>query len=146
MGTRPHAGSRRHGDNLKVDSEAGTLRLQTALRDLAALFAIPVAWTGKGPAALAAGLADALVALLQLDFAFVRLRGPDGGAVDVTRGDAWKGFPDWLGTGRWSHLAGWRELQAARAFVHGLPMLSAWQAFARSSQRPPDIPSHPDKT
>jgi GAF domain-containing protein len=26
----------------------------------------------------------------------VRLRGPDGGAVDVTRGDAWKGFPDWL--------------------------------------------------
>ena len=81
---------------MKVDSEAGTLRLQTALRDLAALFAIPVAWTGKGPAALAAGLADALVALLQLDFAFVRLRGPDGGAVDLTRGDAWKGFPDWL--------------------------------------------------
>jgi signal transduction histidine kinase len=41
-------------------------------------------------------LADALVALLQLDFAFVRLRRPDGGTVDVARGDAWKAFPEWL--------------------------------------------------
>jgi signal transduction histidine kinase len=72
------------------------LRLQTALRDLVALFATPAAWIGEGPPAVAAGLADALVTLLQLDFAFVRLRRPDGGAVDVTRGDAWKGFPDWL--------------------------------------------------
>jgi signal transduction histidine kinase len=81
---------------LQVDSDANTLRLQTAMRDLVALFAIPAAWIGEGPPAVAAGLADALVALLQLDFAFVRLRRPDGGAVDVTRGDAWKGFPDWL--------------------------------------------------
>lgn len=81
---------------MQVDSDANTLRLQTALRDLVALFAIPAAWNGEGPPAVAAGLADALVALLQLDFAFVRLRRPDGGAVDVTRGDAWKGFPDWL--------------------------------------------------
>jgi signal transduction histidine kinase len=81
---------------LQVDSDANTLRLQTALRDLVALFAIPAAWNGEGPPAVVAGLADALVALLQLDFAFVRLRRPDGGAVDVTRGDAWKGFPDWL--------------------------------------------------
>ena len=72
------------------------LRLQTALRDLVALFATPAAWIGEGPPAVAAGLADALVTLLQLDFAFVRLRRPDGRAVDVTRGDAWKGFPDWL--------------------------------------------------
>jgi GAF domain-containing protein len=72
------------------------LRLQTALRDLVALFATPAAWIGEGPPAVAAGLADALVTLLQLDFAFVRLRRPDGGTVDVTRGDAWKGFPDWL--------------------------------------------------
>ena len=81
---------------MQVDSDANTLRLQTALRDLVALFAIPAAWNGEGPPAVVAGFADALVALLQLDFAFVRLRGPDGGAVDVTRGDAWKGFPDWL--------------------------------------------------
>ena len=81
---------------MQVDSDANTLRLQTALRDLVALFAIPAAWNGEGPPAVVAGLADALVALLQLDFAFVRLRRPDGGAVEVTRGDAWKGFPDWL--------------------------------------------------
>ena len=81
---------------MQVDSDANTLRLQTALRDLVALFAIPAAWNGEGPPAVVAGLADALVALLQLDFAFVRLRRPDGGAVDVTRGGAWKGFPDWL--------------------------------------------------
>src|SRR5207302_6038238 len=69
----------------------------TALRDLVALSAIPAAWTGRGPPAVVAGLADALVGLLQLDFAFVRLCGPDGaGAVDVTRGSAWKGFPEWL--------------------------------------------------
>ena len=81
---------------MQVDSDANTLRLQTALRDLVALFAIPAAWNGEGPRAVVAGLADALVALLQLDFAFVRLRRPDGGAVDVTRGDAWQGFADWV--------------------------------------------------
>ena len=81
---------------MQVGSDANTLRLQTALRDLTALFAIPAAWVGERPSAVAAGLADALVALLQLDFAFVRLRRPDGGAVDVTRGDAWQGFADWL--------------------------------------------------
>lgn len=80
----------------QAPSDANTLRLQMALRDLVALFAIPTAWIGEGPPAVAAGLADALVALLQLDFAFVRLRRPDGRPVDVTRGDAWKGFPDWL--------------------------------------------------
>jgi signal transduction histidine kinase len=81
---------------LQVDGDANNLRLPTALRDLVARLAIPAAWIGEGPHVVAAGLADALVALLQLDFAFVRLRRPDGGAVDVTRGDAWKGFPDWL--------------------------------------------------
>jgi signal transduction histidine kinase len=80
----------------QVDGDANTLRLQTALRDLGAWFAIPGAWIDEGPPVVAAGLADALVALLQLDFAFVRLRRPGGSAVDVTRGDAWKGFPDWL--------------------------------------------------
>jgi hypothetical protein len=46
---------------------------------------------------VAAGLADALVGLLQLDFAFVRLSDPGGaGAVEVTRGRAWTSFPEWL--------------------------------------------------
>jgi signal transduction histidine kinase len=82
---------------MQADTEADVLRLQTALRDLVALSAIPATWIGKEPPAVAAGLADALVALLQLDFAFVRLSYPDGdGAVDVMRGNAWKRFPEWL--------------------------------------------------
>jgi hypothetical protein len=54
-------------------------------------------WIGREPPEVAAGLADALVGLLQLDFAFVRLSDPGGaGAVEVTRGTAWRGFPEWL--------------------------------------------------
>jgi signal transduction histidine kinase len=71
--------------------------LQAVLRDLVALAAIPAAWVGREPPAVATGLADALVELLQLDFAYVRLSDPDGArAVDVTRGSAWKSFPEWL--------------------------------------------------
>jgi signal transduction histidine kinase len=55
------------------------------------------AWIGSEPPAVAAGLADALIGLLQLDFAFVRLSDPGGaGAVEVTRGSAWTSFPEWL--------------------------------------------------
>src|SRR2546428_3133607 len=72
-------------------------RLRTALRDLVALSTIPAAWVGREPSAVAAGLADVLVGSLHLDFAFVRLCDPNGGAaVDVTRGDAWKAFPHGL--------------------------------------------------
>ena len=62
--------------------------------------------------------------------------------------ESWKGFADWLGSGRRSHVSGWREFHRARAFVHGLRLasLQAWQAFAKTSRRPADIPSHPDKT
>ena len=73
------------------------LRLQAVLRDLVALSAIPAMWIGREPAAVATGLADALVAMLELDFAFVRLSDPGGaGAVDVMRGSAWEEFPEWL--------------------------------------------------
>src|SRR5947209_16373918 len=82
---------------MHVDTDAELLSLRTALRDLVALSAIPAAWIGREPPAVAAGLADALVALLQLDFAFVRLSEPGGDrAVDITRGSAWKRFPEWL--------------------------------------------------
>src|SRR5213593_4855388 len=82
---------------MAIDSPAEILRLRTALRDLVALSAIPAAWVGREPPAIAAGLADVLVGSLHLDFAFVRLCDPNGGAaVDVTRGDAWKAFPQWL--------------------------------------------------
>src|SRR5438552_2225629 len=88
---------------MAVDLDAGTHGLRTALRDLVALSAIPAAWVGREPSAIAAGLADVLVGSLHLDFAFVRLCDPDGGAaVEVTAGNAWKTCPEWLQ----HHLAG----------------------------------------
>jgi PAS domain S-box-containing protein len=77
--------------------EANAARLRTALRDLVALSAVPAAWVGREPPAIAAGLADVLVNSLHLDFAFVRLRDPNGGAaVESARGSAWHAFPEWL--------------------------------------------------
>ena len=79
------------------ETDAEALRLRAVLRDLVALSAIPAAWVGSEPPAVAAGLADALVGLLQLDFAFVRLSDLGGaGAVEVMRGSAWTSFPEWL--------------------------------------------------
>ena len=80
-----------------VEVDADVLRLREGLRDLVALSAMPAVWIGREPPAVAAGLADALVGLLQLDFAFVRLSESGGaGAVEVTRGLAWAGFTEWL--------------------------------------------------
>jgi PAS domain S-box-containing protein len=82
---------------VRVGTDDELLRLRAVVRDLVALSGIPAVWIGKEPPAVATGLADALVELLQLDFAFVRLSDPGGaGAVEVTRGSGWKGFPDWL--------------------------------------------------
>jgi signal transduction histidine kinase len=67
------------------------------LRDVVALSAIPAMWIGSEPPAVAAGLADTLVGMLQLDFAFVRLNDPGSDeALEVTRGSPWKSFPEWL--------------------------------------------------
>jgi signal transduction histidine kinase len=82
---------------VRVDTDAEVLRLRAALRDLVALSAIPAVWAGTEPPGVATALVDELVELLQLDFAFVRLCDPGGaGAVEATRGDGWKRFPDWL--------------------------------------------------
>jgi len=82
---------------MSVDTAAEIRVLRTALRDLVALSAIPAALAGREPAAVAAGLADVLIELLQLEFVFVRLCVPSAaGAVDVMRGTAWKAFPAWL--------------------------------------------------
>ena len=71
--------------------------LRTVLRDLVALAAIPAALARREPAAVAAGLADTLLELFQLDFVFVRLRLPGvAGGVDVTRGSAWETFSELL--------------------------------------------------
>src|SRR6201997_1558873 len=73
------------------------LRLRTALRDLVALSTVPVAWVGRDPPAIASDLADVLVNSLFLDFVFVRLCDPNGGAaVELARGSAWQAFPEWL--------------------------------------------------
>lgn len=77
--------------------EADALRLRTALRDLVALSAVPAAWVGREAPAIAAALADVLVNSLYLDFAFVRLCDPNGGAaVEITRGSGWDEFSEWL--------------------------------------------------
>src|SRR5438132_8689931 len=82
---------------MAIDSHAEILRLRTALGDLVALSTIPVAWVGREPPAIAAGLADVLVNALHLDFAFVRLCDPNGGAaVEIARGSGWPAFPEWL--------------------------------------------------
>src|SRR5712675_45676 len=82
---------------MPMGSEGDALRLRRALRDLVALSAVPAAWVGREPAAIAAGLADVLINSLPLDFAFVRLCDPNGdAAVEITRGSAWQAFPDWL--------------------------------------------------
>jgi len=82
---------------MPMGPEADALRLRRALRDLVALSVVPAAWVGREPAAIVTGLADVLVNSLHLDFAFVRLCDPNGGAaVEVARGTAWQAFPEWL--------------------------------------------------
>src|SRR5882757_1499720 len=82
---------------MPISFEADALRLRTAVRDLVALSTVPAAWVGRGPSSIAGGLADVLVNTLRLNFAFVRLCGPEGGAaVEVARGSAWPAFPEWL--------------------------------------------------
>ncbi len=106
-GSGPSDVARYTGALVGVDTDAEVARLRDLLRDLVALSAIPAVWVERaatvrepGTEAVAAGLADALVRLLQLDFAFVRLCDPGGdGAAHATRGDAWKRFPHWLGAG-----------------------------------------------
>ena len=82
---------------MPIESDTETPGLRTALRELIALSAIPVAWLGRNPPIIAAGLADVLVGLSCLDFTFVCMRDPKGGAaIEVTRGQAWETFPEWL--------------------------------------------------
>src|SRR5579864_5551288 len=80
-----------------VDPSAEILRLRATVRDLLALSMIPEAWVGREPPTIVADLADLLIGSLGLDFAFVRLCDPTGShVVEVTRGNSWKAFPDWL--------------------------------------------------
>ncbi len=82
---------------MTVDSSTEIPRLRATVRDLLALSTIPEVWVGREPPAIAADLADLLVGSLELNFAFVRLCDPRGRqVVEVTRGNSWKAFPEWL--------------------------------------------------
>jgi PAS domain S-box-containing protein len=82
---------------MPMGPEAEAPRLRRALRDLVALSVVPAAWVGRESPDIAAGLADVLVNSLHLDFAFVRLCDPNGGAaIEIARGSAWQAFPEWL--------------------------------------------------
>jgi signal transduction histidine kinase len=82
---------------MSANADTEVLALRAVLRDLVALSAIPAAWVGREPAAVAAGLADTLHGLLHLDFVYVRLCVPGvPGAAEVTRGTGWDTFPGWL--------------------------------------------------
>src|SRR5580693_9091297 len=77
--------------------EADALRLRRAIRGLVAVSTVPAVWACREPRPIAAGLADVLVNSLHLDFAFVRLCDPSGGAaVEIARGSEWPAFPEWL--------------------------------------------------
>jgi hypothetical protein len=58
------------------------------------------------------------------------------------------GYGDWLGTGAIaSFRRQYRPFHAARAFVHTLKFRSAneWRAYCKSGQKPPDIPTMPER-
>jgi superfamily II DNA or RNA helicase len=60
--------------------------------------------------------------------------------------EGWAGIGDWLGTGAIAtHLRDYRSFEEARDFVHGLNLRSQseWDAFARSGDRPADLPKAP---
>src|ERR1700716_2071824 len=98
---------------MSIDTDAEILRLRAVLRDLVALSTVPATWIGREPPAVAAGLADTLVGLLQVDFASVRLCDPGGGgSVDADRGNACTTFPHLLGGRR----AGSARLSGRRMF------------------------------
>jgi PAS domain S-box-containing protein len=111
---------------MPMDPEADALRLRRALRDLVALSVVPAAWVGREPPAIAAGLADVLVNSLHLDFVFVRLCDPNGGAaVEIARGSAWQAFPEWLQchlalNGRLSHREIVRDIGSGAVQCRGI--------------------------
>src|SRR5262249_61567326 len=50
-------------------------QLRRGLRDLAALSALPIVWTGSDPRRIAESLADALLHMLHLELVYILVRG-----------------------------------------------------------------------
>ncbi|MGH8291787.1 MAG: PAS domain S-box protein, partial [Steroidobacteraceae bacterium] len=53
--------------------------LQRCINDLVSVLALPAMWTGSEPSQLVHTLLDALLSMLHLDFAYARVKDPDGG-------------------------------------------------------------------
>lgn len=67
---------------------------------------------------------------------------------DTTYPTEFKGYGDWLGTGAIaSFRRQYRPFHEARAFVHDLNLKSSneWRAYCKSGQKPPDIPTMPER-
>ena len=92
---------------LQADDAEEIKRLQRCINDLVSLFALPAIWSGGEPSQIIRTLLDALLRMLQLDLAYVRLRGSGGQApIEMVRFASWKtGLPNevdevlkhWLG-------------------------------------------------
>lgn len=66
-------------------------RLQRCINDLVALLALPASWGGGEPLRIANTLADALLAMLQLELVYIRLNASSIGApIEITRSAAWR--------------------------------------------------------
>lgn len=66
----------------------------------------------------------------------------------IYRKQGWKGLGDWLGTDRVANRnRQFRSFVEARNFVRaiGLRRKEEWQAYCRSGNKPPDIPSNPQE-
>ena len=70
----------------RQDAGQETARLRRCLNDLVSIMALPALWPGGEPKQIAGTLLDALVGMLQLTFAFVRLNDPVGGpTIEMAR-------------------------------------------------------------
>jgi hypothetical protein len=91
--------------------------------------------------------------------AFVRrlhLQGPDWRAYCKSRdkptdipANPWKVYKEWRGLNDWlgsRKRYEYRSFEQARAFVHALKLKTygEWMAYAKSAERPPDVPTNPN--
>ena len=65
---------------------------------------------------------------------------------DTVYADDWLGWGDWLGTGRIADQNKvWRDFEDARGFARGLGLkgVEEWVAWAKTGEKPKDIPASP---
>jgi signal transduction histidine kinase len=87
--------------------------LRACIRDLVSLSALPALWSDATPAAILAGLADALVATLRLDVVYVRLDADEEATIDLVRARDGDQASRWAGLAALARGAGQARLPAA---------------------------------